>query len=146
MQARPVAQRADALDRIVRKLRERLATEARSAGTEDHDVAGVGREARPGVADGMEIIMPFRQPQERQCAVGVARADPVERGRGARQRVVECGVVDAVGSDALLARVLDRLVDWHDWLTLAPNNLRGRGVPRKRTYQSFHDDNLTGEP
>ena len=118
MQARAVAQRADAFDRVVGKLRERLPAEARSAGAEDDDVGRVAREPRAGGADGVDIVVPFRQPQQRQRAVGVPRPDPVERWRGARERIVQRGGVDAVGSDALLERAVDRLADWHDRFTL----------------------------
>ena len=40
---------------------------------------------RRGVADRRQIVMRFRQPQQRQAAVGMARAQAVERGLGARR-------------------------------------------------------------
>ncbi len=107
MQARPVAERAGAFDGVVGKLRERLSAEARSAGAENDDVGRVAGEPRAGGADGMDIVVPFRQPQQRQRAVGMPRPDPVERSRGALERIVQRGGVDAVGSDALLERAVD---------------------------------------
>ena len=52
MQARAVAQRADARHRVAGKLRQRLAAEARSAGAEEHDVGrAVAQSRRAAVTD-----------------------------------------------------------------------------------------------
>ena len=55
MQARAVAQRADALDGVAGELRQRLPAEARSAGAEDDHVGGAVAEQR-----GAAVRMPAR--------------------------------------------------------------------------------------
>ena len=69
-----------------------------------------------GLDDGGEIVGALGQAQQRQRAVGMARAQPVERLAGTRQRGVEIAARNAVAADALVARVLDRLRDGHGGL------------------------------
>ena len=78
--------------------------------------------AAAAVADRGEIVARRRQAQQRQAAVGVACAQPVERRAGARQRVGEVGGRDTFRADALRARSLDRLDERHS----------GHGVIRAR--------------
>ncbi len=54
-----------------------------------------------------------RQAQQRQAAIGVAGAQPVQRLAGARQRVGEIGGRDAFRADALGPGILDRLMQRH---------------------------------
>ena len=91
MQARAVAKGADAFDGVVGELGEGLPAEARSTGAEDDDVGRVAGEPRRGGADRVDIVVPRRQPQQGQRAVGMPRPDPVERAGAARQRLVQCG-------------------------------------------------------
>ena len=100
--ARRRAQRADARHGVTGELRQRLAAEARAAGAEDHDVGGVLGQPPAGVADRRQIVARFRQPQQRQPAIGVAIAQLVERAFGAIERSFERLVGDAVRADVLL--------------------------------------------
>ena len=131
----PSRKRADAGHRIAGKLRQRLAAEARAAGAEEHDVGRAGAQPRRGSADGGEVVALGRQPQQRQAAVGVARAQPVERLGAARQRVVESGRRNAVRADALCARVLDRLANGHRRLAVA-GLYRLTGAAQRTHWQS----------
>src|SRR5439155_24144038 len=88
---------------------ERLAAEARSAGAKDDDIARASREPAGSGADRGEVVTPGGQPDQRQAAVGMARAQPGERLTSARERVGEVGCRDAPGADPLRTRVLDRL-------------------------------------
>ena len=112
MQARARAQGADARHAVAGELRQRLAAEARSAGAENDDVGRARRAAARAAS---------RSPSRSSClagsrssgsvAVGVARAQPVERARRARQRVIERGRATPCGADRS-ARAVDRC-DWH---------------------------------
>ena len=96
-----------------RELGQRLAAEARSAGAEDDDIARAGAQPACSGADRGEILARGRQAQERQAAVGMARAQPVERLAAASERVIERSGRDALGADALFARGLDGLDEGH---------------------------------
>ena len=73
-------------------------------------VAPVGQ-LRRGLAIVGEIVMRLRQAQQRQRAVGVARAQPVERAFGARQRGRQRVGGNAVRADVSSPRVIDGLDD-----------------------------------
>ena len=73
MQARGAAQAPDAGHMIVGKLRQRLAAERGAAGAEDDDVARAIGQLAGGVANAGEIVGAFRQAQQRQAVVGMAR-------------------------------------------------------------------------
>ncbi len=118
MQARGSAQRADAGHRVAGKLRQRLPAQAGAAGAEQNDVGGIFGQAARSIADRHQIVMGFRQPQQRQRAVGVARAQNFERPFGAAERIVQGLFGDAVRPDALLARAVDGLDDCHGLLPL----------------------------
>ena len=60
-----------------------------------------------------KIVMRFRQPQQRQAAVGMARAQGVERGLGALERGVQRLVGDAVRPDVFFQRAVDGLNHRH---------------------------------
>ena len=109
-----VAQRADARHRVAGKLRQRLAAEARAAGAEDDDVGGAfARAAAAGVADAGEVVTRLRQAQQRQAAVGMARAQAIERGLGAVERVGRAPCRQRRAARRLFQRAVDGLDDWH---------------------------------
>ena len=116
--------------RVAGKLRQRLPAEAGAAGAEEDDVGGVFGEPAAGVADRRQIVMGFRQPQQRQAAVGMARAQGIERGLGAVERGVERLVGNAVRPDVLFQRAVDGLDEW-PWL----QDLICLSTSRKRTQR-----------
>ena len=120
MQARRRAQGADARHAVAGKLRQRLAAEAGAAGAEENHVAGVVGEPLSGIADRRQIVTGLRQPQQRQAAVGMARAQPIERALGAFERSVERLVGDAVRADVLLQCAVDGLMNRHGCRTICP--------------------------
>jgi hypothetical protein len=65
MQPRPLAQQAHARHRMARELSQRLAAEARSAGAENHDVAGALPQTGRGGLDGGDIAALGGHAQER---------------------------------------------------------------------------------
>jgi hypothetical protein len=107
MQARPGAQRTDPRHRMTGELRQRLAAEARSTGSEDHNVGCSRGELAAGFADCGEIVAAPRQLQEGQAAIAIARYKPGERFARAPERVVVSSRIEARG----LAREFDRLND-----------------------------------
>ena len=74
---------ADAGHGVAGKLRQRLPAEARAAGAEEDHVAGAVTQQRGVAEDGGDVVALFRQAQQRQRAVGVARAKPGQRLAGA---------------------------------------------------------------
>ena len=66
----------------------------------------------------------FRQAQQRQAAIGVAGAQPIERALGSCQHSVECPRTDAVRPDVLFTRTLDRLGDVHTGICLESRGRR----------------------
>ena len=111
---------ADARHRVTGKLRQRLAAEAGPAGAEDHDVGGVLGKPLAGLADRRQIVAGFRQPQQRQAAIGVARAQPLERALGAIERGAQRLVGDAVRADVAFKRAVDGLVYRHGCGSICP--------------------------
>ena len=72
------------------ELRQRLAAEARAAGAEKHHVGRARRAAaRRGLRMAARSSRCAGSRSSGSVAVGVARAQPVERALAARQRVVE---------------------------------------------------------
>ncbi len=136
MHARRRAQRADARHRVAGKLRKRLAAEAGTAGAEENDVGGTVGQPAAGLADRHQVVMGARQPQQRQAAVGMARAQGFERGAGAVERIVQGLVGNAVRPDALLARAVDGLDNGHGCPSVQPasSGLAGRNVPGIHVY------------
>src|SRR5579885_58309 len=88
MHARLPAQRAEAGYRIVRELRERLAAETRSADAEDHHVARLLQTSR-GFFQRGKIVDFFRQPEKRQGAARMRRAQLFERAFRLHERRIE---------------------------------------------------------
>ena len=134
MQARGRAQRADARHRVAGKLHQRLAAQAGTAGAEEDDVGGVFGQPAAGLPDRHQIVMGFRQPQQRQAAIGVARAQAFERGVGAIERGVQGLVGNAVRPDAFFERAVDGLDQGHGG-TLMTVIVRasGRSSTRRRS-------------
>ncbi len=78
------------------------------------------REPVAGLADRRKIVMGFRQPQQRQAAIDVARTQPFERAFGAVERDVQRLVGDAVRSDLAFKRAVDGLDDGHGCGSICP--------------------------
>ena len=66
-----------------------------------------------GVADRRQIVAGCRQQQQRQAAVGMARAQGFERGFRAFERGAERLVGDAVRADVAFKRAVDGLLYRH---------------------------------
>ncbi len=66
-----------------------------------------------GFVHGRQVGALGRQMQQTQAAVGMARAQPVERLLGARQRIVQGRIGNAVAADRGLACELDILMNRH---------------------------------
>ena len=75
--------------RVTGKLRQGLAAETRAAGAEKDDVGRARAQLARGLADAGKIVALGRQLQQPQAAIGMARAQPVERGAAALQRIAE---------------------------------------------------------
>ena len=75
----------------------------------------VARSAKPPglVPDRVQVVVLAGQPQQRQAAVGMARAQPVERGLGARKRRIQGLGANAVRPDVLFEGAVDGLDDSH---------------------------------
>ncbi len=114
MQVRRLAQRTDTRHAVPGQLRQRLPAEARAAGAEQHDVGGAVGQPPRLVLDWVQIVMLAGQPQQRQAAIGMARAQDFERRFGAPERRLQRVVGDAVPADVALACAVDGLDDWHE--------------------------------
>ena len=73
------AQRGHAGHGVAGQLRQRLPAEARAAGAENDDIARAVGEPPGCVANAGKIVLLFRQPQQRQAAVAMTRAQGFER-------------------------------------------------------------------
>ena len=113
MQARAIAQAVDAGHRVTGELGQRLAAQAGAAGAENDDVGCVLRQPLGGVADRLQIVMGLRQLEQRQAAVGMARAQGFQRAVGTRERCVQRFVGNALRPDVLFERAVDGLCDRH---------------------------------
>ena len=100
MQARRIAQYADARHRMAGKLGQRLPAQAGAAGAEQHDIGRACRQPAGGLFDAVEVVTLRGQPQQRQSAVGMPRPQPVERALAAFQRSGESIRRDTFGADA----------------------------------------------
>ncbi len=113
MHARGPAQIADARHLVIGELRQRLPAERGAAGAEYDDIARARGERLGSAANLGEIVLLFRQVQQRQRALGIQPAQLIERafraGQGGRKR----GLGDAVLANVLFQRAVDRLDEGH---------------------------------
>ena len=79
VQVRRLAQTGYPRHGVAGELRQRLPAQAGAGGAEQDDIGGALRQPAGGVPDPRQIVMGFRQPQQRQAAVGMARAQAFER-------------------------------------------------------------------
>ena len=124
---RLLAQRPEPGHRVIGELRQSLAAEARSAGAEENDVAGLG-EFFHRLAKQWKIVDLLRQAQERQRAAAMRLAKVLQFALGMREQPGEGLIVDAPFADPALERAFDRMRVRHYSLKLArPCAPRARG-------------------
>ncbi len=131
MQPRPIAQQAQAGHSVAAQLRQRLSAKARSASAEKHDVARVLAQAFCGLRHLIEVGGFLRQSQQRQLAVGMTRAQPVEGAGGICQGRIEA-LSGNSATDAVRKRKIDGLDKRHASLRKMAT------LPVQRRHHSKH--------
>ena len=113
MYERGRAQRADAGHPVEDELRQRLSAQGRAAGAEHDNIRRARGEPLGSGANRRKVILFFRQPQQRQRAVGMAGAQAVECALRALEHRVQGAVGDAMRTDVLFERAVDGLNHRH---------------------------------